>query len=387
MSGAGRAWPAEAAAGRDAETGAVVRRLTGHFGHSQHLYFTNPGWHDGGRRLLFGSHRGGKPDLFSVDLAGGGIVQLTDLDPPAGFTFHQHACLNPVREEAFFWHGRRLKAVDLRTFETRTIFEQEEGWQTGLLNCTADGKLACFASVRDPGDAHSAMFFGYAGFREFFKSRPVSRVVAVPAGGGAARILHEEQAWIGHVNTSPRLPDILTFCHEGPWDLVGQRIWGMDIPSGRVWKIRPSGPGEVAGHEYWLADGVTVGYHGGTPRGPVFGFADWEGKSFREYVVEAHESWHFHSRDNVLVVGDGEAKDPYLFLWRIREGKAEGPRRLCWHRSSFHTHVAHCHPAVAPDGKSVLYSSDDLGYSNVYLAEIPPFEDLPEKGGRGEQLF
>ena len=54
---AGRKWPAEWREYADPVSGARVRQLTDHRGHSCHLYFTNPGWHDGGRRLLFGSDR------------------------------------------------------------------------------------------------------------------------------------------------------------------------------------------------------------------------------------------------------------------------------------------------------------------------------------------
>ncbi len=65
---AGRTWPAEWSADDDALSGVRVRRLTDYKGHSHHLYFTNPGWWDGGRRLLFGSDRDNRTNLFSIDL-------------------------------------------------------------------------------------------------------------------------------------------------------------------------------------------------------------------------------------------------------------------------------------------------------------------------------
>ncbi|MEZ4637917.1 MAG: oligogalacturonate lyase family protein [Caldilineaceae bacterium] len=79
----------------------------------------------------------------------------------------------------------------------------------------------------------------------------------------AARTAWEENAWIGHVNTSPTIPNLLTFCHEGPWHEVDNRIWGLNIDSGDTWQIRPrTHPGEKVGHEYWYADGEHLGYHG-----------------------------------------------------------------------------------------------------------------------------
>jgi len=33
-------------------------------------------------------------------------------------------------------------------------------------------------------------------------------------------IIHEDRRYMGYVNTSPALPDILTYCHEGPWNWI-----------------------------------------------------------------------------------------------------------------------------------------------------------------------
>src|SRR5215212_2720744 len=49
----GETFAAEWRESTDRLTGLTVKQLTHYKGHSHHLYFTNPGWHDGGRRLLF----------------------------------------------------------------------------------------------------------------------------------------------------------------------------------------------------------------------------------------------------------------------------------------------------------------------------------------------
>ena len=53
----GERYPAEWRTYTDPHTGATSKQLTAYKGHSHHLYFTNPGWYDGGRKLLFGSKR------------------------------------------------------------------------------------------------------------------------------------------------------------------------------------------------------------------------------------------------------------------------------------------------------------------------------------------
>ena len=49
-----------------------MRRLTAYRGHSHHFYFTNPGWYDGGRRLLISSDREDR----NVNLATGLVFKM-----------------------------------------------------------------------------------------------------------------------------------------------------------------------------------------------------------------------------------------------------------------------------------------------------------------------
>ncbi|MFN2285964.1 MAG: oligogalacturonate lyase family protein, partial [Anaerolineae bacterium] len=201
--------------------------------------------------------------------------------------------------------------------------------------------------------------------------------------------IHEDRRYMGHVNTSPALPDILTFCHEGPWNWIDQRIWGLNVQTGETWKIRPQHGDYSIGHEYWFADGVHIGYHG-RPRDEsgkhVFGHIKWDNSDWVEDHFPFH-STHFHSLDEKLIVGDGTAAfvftsestaRPYIQLFKWDGGRYVGPRILAYHRSTFNNQHAHCHPRFTPDGKAVLYTSDLTAYSNMYLVEIGDFEDLPE---------
>ena len=91
---------------------------------------------------------------------------------------------------------------------------------------------------------------------------PLSQVLSISVDTGQADVVWEERSWVGHINTSPTQPHLLTFCHEGPWNLVDCRIWGLDMNTGQAWKIRPTVPDESVGHEYWFKDGIHIGYHG-----------------------------------------------------------------------------------------------------------------------------
>ncbi len=372
----GTVFPAEWSERRDSVTGLVVRQLTDYKGHSHHLYFTNPGWYDGGRKLLFGSDRNNETHLFCLDLVDGWVMQLTERPQPDDGSF-LNASLNPLRAEVYYWQGRDLIALDLHSLEERTLCQAPDGFRAGITNCTADGRFVCTGLVEDlSGRFPVDLLHGYVGFAEYWEARPLSRILKVATDGSGAEVVWEENSWIGHVNTSPKVAHLLTFCHEGPWDRVDQRIWGLDLNSGNVWKIRPTNEGDRVGHEYWLADGETIGYHGRIEGQPVFGFVRYDDSERREAVIHA-DSTHFHSNHRNLIVGDGTARQPHVLLWRWQGKEIEGPRILCRHRCSFHIQQTHVHPRFSPDDRSIVFTSDPSGYGNLYMIEVPDFEALP----------
>jgi oligogalacturonide lyase len=385
----GDQFPAEWRTFADDQTGVEIRQLTAYKGHSHHPYFTNPGWYDSSRRLLFGSDRRNRTNLFSMDLVSGEITQLTDRGqpPPPAETSFLFASLNPRRAEVCFWHGRDLVALDLHSLEERRLYQAPAGFLTNITNVTADGKYVCTGLYEDlSGRFRVDLLHGYVGFYEYWEAMPLSQVLRIDTESGAADVVFEEHYWIGHVNTSPALPHLLTYGHEGPWAKVDNRIWGLDLMNGRTWKIRPGPAGERVGHEYWLADGEQIGYHGrgrvpgleGTPRGqPFYGSIRYDNTG----QVEApfpHDSNHFHSNDLSLIVGDGSRDEPYLLLWRFRDGQFEGPRVVLAHHGSFHIQILHVHPRFSPDGKQILFASDMSGYGNLYLIDTPDFDTLPK---------
>ncbi|HUT33915.1 MAG TPA: oligogalacturonate lyase family protein [Planctomycetota bacterium] len=374
----GRIWPSEAKVVQDPASGIEIRQLTDYLGHSHHLYFTNPGWYAGGRRLLFGSDRENRTDLFALDLESGEITQLTDLPlvPPPHETSFLSTCINPTRDEAYFWYERRILALDLATLELRPLWEAPEGFRRSMLNCTADGRFVCAGVFEDLSNRFRIDYLrGYVGFRETWASNPLSRIVQAAVDGSGAEVAWEERYWIGHVNTSPTQPHLLTFCHEGPWDKVDNRMWCLDLRTRKAWPLREREGQEAVGHEYWLADGLHIAYHGRWPDGrKCFGRIRFDNTD-RTEVSFPHETGHMHSNDFDLLVGDGS---PYVRLWRWNGSGFDGPRILAEHRSSMHIQKTHVHPRFSPDGSHVVYTSDRSGYGNVYLAPVPPFGSLPE---------
>jgi oligogalacturonide lyase len=376
----GKIWPVEWKDTQDPVSGIVVKQLTSYRAHSHHLYFTNPGWYDGGRRMLFSSDRENTTNLFSIDLESGYILQLTDYAPqnPPYETQLGSTCVNPTRPEAYYWYGRDLMVIDLHSLAERVLWTIPAGFSRSMLNCTSDGKSVCVGIHEDLSDRiRIDLHRGYVGFREIFEAHPLSRIYQLDTGGMGDKIAWEEQSWVGHVNTSPTQPHLLTFCHEGPWQLVDNRIWCLDLNKRQAVMIRPRREQESVGHEYWHADGIHIGYHGFWNDGRrFFGKTSFDNQSGIE-VDFPHETGHIHSNDFNLVVGDSSREGKTVRLWRWNGASFDGPKVLCEHRSSFHTQEVHVHPRFDPAGRYVVYTSDVTGYGNVYLAEVPDFDSLP----------
>lgn len=388
----GKIWPAEWSAAKDSRSGVTVRQLTNYKGHSHHLYFTNSGWYANNQKLLFGSDRGNRTNLFSLDLNSGEITQLTDLPPiPLPYeTSFLEACLNPTRDEAYFWHDGTLMALDLEQLDLRPLWRVPSGYVYTMLSCTADGKYICTNIYEDLSQTLAVdLLRGYVGFEEIWAARPRSKIMRIPVDGASdgATVVWEESYWIGHVNTSPTRSNLLTFCHEGPWDKIDNRIWGLDHTSGEAWMIRPRGAdGASVGHEHWHTDGIFIGYHGRKPSGAEFfgtvRFDDQERQEVatphadkRDFAnIRASRISHYHANDSSLIVGDAGTT---VHLWHRNEDRYEPPRILCEHQSSMHIQQLHVHPRFSPNGREILFTSDKSGYGNLYLAPIPAIETLP----------
>lgn len=367
----GRMWPSEAIVTQDAESGATVRQLTSHRAHSHHFYFTNSGWYAGGTRLLVSSDRGNATNLYGIELATGQLQQLTDLTPlplPREVEFLR-ACVNPVRDEVYYWYGSNLVALDLTSLRTRVLFVMEDGWDVSMINCSADGAKVYASVSEDLSDRFRVDYLrAYVGFAETWEAKPLSRILRVATDGSGGDTVFEEQYWIGHVNTSPTNSNILTFCHEGPWAKVDNRIWGLEPATGRAWTIRARRSQEAVGHEYWHADGERIGYHGRNTDGTQFlGHCHFDDTDHVEHSFPG-QTGHIHSNGPDLIVGDGGRQ---VRLWRWQAGAYDGPRLLCRHDSSAKIQQLHVHPRFSADGTQVVFTSDVTGYGNVYLADVP----------------
>jgi len=370
----------------DCDTGAEVTQLTAYPSHSNHLYFTNNSFYDNARRIVFESDRADGLNFFSLDLENGTIEQLTELVPlphPLEYPLHE-AFVDAKKNNCCFFAGDILYRLSLETRELTPIYRLPDGFINHIISISPDGEYVYTSIIETPADRLK----GDLTLREIFETNPLSRIVRIPISGGCDEVMWEEHNFIAHVNTSPTDSTMLTFCHEGPWDLVDHRLWTLDLDSGRVNKLHPCGEGESIGHEYWYADGRRVGYHGSKNGRYIIGTINADGTNDRTYDFP-FLTGHTFSLDEKLIVGDGSAAGRFLRVWQLGENGYEAPRALCRHDCSFRRQRAHVHPRITPDGKSVLYTSDRTGHEQLYLVRLPDditalptVESLKDRGAK-----
>ncbi|MCF7838889.1 MAG: oligogalacturonate lyase family protein [Candidatus Marinimicrobia bacterium] len=355
----------------DRVSGISVCQLTDYLGHSRHLYFTESGWYHEHKKLLFVSDRRNATNLHCIDLDNGEIAALTRfrLHGPGG------AAMNPRHAKAYFSRHGRLMALDLQTLQLNPVWSIPKGYRPAGASVSSNGAYLCLAVSEAVNHRGGMLTNPTLAIREMHAACPRCRIYRIALQTGQAEMILEDKRWITHVNTSPTQPELLTYCHEGPGDLVANRIWGLDASSGHTWPIRPRQGYEFGlGHEYWYADGVRLGYVGLTKDGNCFfGSIRYDNSEWFETETQ-YKIKHLHSNDETVMAGDAQE---HILVWRRQGKQLDGPRVLCAHGSSMCRQVSHVHPRFSADGNQILYTSDATGYANLYLAQVPDFDDLP----------
>jgi oligogalacturonide lyase len=164
----------------------------------------------------------------------------------------------------------------------------------------ADGKPMTYADAKDLR-LHNTLMATRAGApRALF---------TINTKTGEQKDILKEHEWLGHLQFSPTDPTLIMFCHEGTWHELD-----------RVWTIRTGGSGlkkihtrtmnmEIAGHEFFSADGSMIWYDLQTPRGQDFwlgGYQVSNGKRTWYHLQRNEWSVHFNvSPDGKLFAGEG----------------------------------------------------------------------------------
>lgn len=386
----GQTWKSEISEFKDEVTGRIVRRLTT-TGNNVHLYFTENSFDSERNEIIFLSDRASGEDkaphqnphynLFRMDLDSGLITQITDEAGSVG-----SVTKTPDSKIIVYRTGRQLKKLDMESGQTVTIYEETGRYNLGAPSIAPNRRYCAFARNEEVQVNDGP---NYSGFKERFYRVKDGRISLAFLDGSGWFDVFKDTHQVGHFQFCPVDSTIGSYCHEGPWNLVTQRIWLLDFAAREAKPCFRQDEQDSIGHEFWTPDGYLFfdnrgPGHDGTITSdrtqavatnvavkeqidftPFVGLADRFGVVHRRIDMPYYCN-HYHANpDHTLLVGDDVDN---LVLIDI-SGDQVTHKVLCNHRTSWHTQSSHCHPTWSWDGKQILYASDTGGKVNLYLIE------------------
>jgi oligogalacturonide lyase len=351
------------------------------------------------------------------------IVRLTNKPGNnASFYFHN----NPfVGNKMVFYstdsiHGRQLYTVDLNTRQLDQITHQASPMNGEIVSAKGhdiyyqikdsvfvtniDTKVtkliyvfpADFKATVTTVNANETLLGGYRSSdaeREIYRKNPAKHdyfqkiydahlprtLFTIDIHSKKMKPVFTDSAWLNHVQFSSTDPNLLMFCHEGPWHKV-DRIWTIDVKSGKVQLMhKRTMDMEIAGHEWFSPDGKTIWFDQQLPRGTNFYVGGVNVKTLQEkkYRLDRNE-WSVHytiSPDEKLFAGDGGdpgqvAKAPdgmYIYLF-TPEGDHFKATKLV--NMKHHNYKLEPNVHFSPDGKWIIFRANFEGPSEVYAVKI-----------------
>jgi oligogalacturonide lyase len=285
------------------------------------------------------------------------------------------------RREVFYQVGDTVYATHIDSKKTRRVFVFPADFKADITTLNADETQLGGALG---SDAEKEIYRQFPAKHDYFTriyeaKLPRTLFMVSTDGKGQVSKLFTDKAWLNHVQFSPTEPNLLMFCHEGPWEKV-DRIWTIDTKTKAVKLIhKRTLDREIAGHEWFGADGKTIWFDHQKPRGETFAVTGTNLKSGTEKTYAlTRDEWSVHytsSADQKIFAGDGgyptsvakssEGHWIYLFTPDGDKFRSEKLANLKMHDYALEPNVH-----FSPDGKWLIFRANFEGQPQVYAVEI-----------------
>jgi oligogalacturonide lyase len=374
----------------DKDTGHKIIHLIPGAGENRSFYFHNnpfvPSDGNNNEKMIFYRKVNNEDQLFSIDLKTKKVDQLTNKNRVSG------EIIGKKSRKVFYQCGDSIFSTRIENHDTRLIYVFPENIRGSVTTLNADETLLAGALITK---AESEIFKKFPRKSDFFERvygakllRSLFTILVNPASDGNIKTgkfnkFYSEKAWLNHIQFSPTDPELLMFCHEGPWHKV-DRIWTININSGKPKLMhKRTVYREIAGHEFFSPDGKNIWYDLQIPRGETFYLANVniETDNHVKYGLTRNE-WSIHyniSPDEKLFAGDGgdsgqvaKAKDGiWIYLFKMNGDSLKADRLV-----NMKHHNYHLEPNVhfSPDGKWIIFRANFEGHSDIYAVEIKKSE-------------
>lgn len=355
----GQRFPAESREFRDEGTGRRMRQVTSHPSIHHHPFFFVPAYDTAMRRMIFVSHRTGRPQIFFEDRQNGDLVQVTDRTDLAEWS------IIPSLDGRFVYYtaGTGAWRANLETFQEEQLaaFGDVEMREKGMVGA-AMGTTALSANGRwwaVPVKAGAASWF-----------------VLIDTEQKTSRVFLERDT-IGHPQFCPDDDNVILYA--GP---LTDRVWITDRDGNTRRLYQRTDRMQWITHENFI------------PGRREVAFVDWP-RGMRAIALDTgavrsitdFPAWHAAcDPTGQRFVCDTNFPDRGLHCFSATGG-ASGAELMCLSgASSQGAHWAHPfpynngpvavdaaqhthpHPRFAPDNSRIVFTSDRTGYAQIYEA-------------------
>jgi oligogalacturonide lyase len=362
----------------DQDTHHKIVKLSRKEGNNASFYFHNNPFV--GNKMVFYSTDSKGKQIYTVDLGTLQIQPVTDQSSPMSGEITSQPPKGGVGGRVFYQIKDSVFYTNIDNRETRLVFVFPAGFKGSIATLNADETL--LAGVHS-GDEEKEILKRYPEKKDFFNriydAHIPHTLFTIDIRTGELKKIRQENTWIGHVQFSPTDPELLMFCHEGPWQKV-DRIWTLHTRTNEVKLMhKRTVDNEIAGHEFFSPDGKSIWFDWQIPKGQTFYLGNVDiGRGAERKIRMTRDEWSIHfatSPDQRLFAGDGgdsgqvaHAKDGrWIYLFRP-EGDQFVSERLVNMKDQYYKLEPNVH--FSPDGKWVIFRANFEGKEEIYAVEI-----------------
>jgi oligogalacturonide lyase len=364
----------------DPYTGHKTIRLTRSGTDNESFYFHNNPFlkntKDDGYTMVYYGKINGTKQLFSIDLK---TLETRQLANMLGRISGE--ILAPKQRAVIYQMGDSIFSTNVDTRETKLIKSLPEGLGAKIFSVNADESLIAgkYSEENKAQEILKEYPDKHDYFSRIYEAGIKHSLFILNIKTGELKVIHEENDWTNHIQFSPTDPDLLMYCHEGPWHKV-DRIWTINVKTGKFQLMhKRTMEMEIAGHEFFSPDGKTIWFDLQQPRSVNFYLAgvDIATGVEKKYALTKDE-WSVHytsSPDQKLFCGDGgdstavaKSKDgKWIYLFHPAGDKFTSEKLV-----SLANHKYKLEPNVhfTPDGKWIIFRSNMFGETHIFAVEI-----------------
>ena len=362
----------------DKDTGHELIHLTTREGDNRSFYFHNnpflPAVDGINPKMIFYGTVDDNRQLFSVDLKTRTTDQITNKQGVSG------EIVGVKGRHVYYQCGDSVFATGVEDHQTRLIYVFPDSIRGHITTLNADETLLAGAiSSPEERELFRKNPEKHDYFNVIYEAKLLRSLFTIDVKTGELKNRYSERAWLNHIQFSPTDPDLLMFCHEGPWHKV-DRIWTIHISGGEPMLMhKRTMDMEIAGHEFFSPDGKRIWFDLQMPRSKTFFLSGADVVTGEEKRYEmTRDEWSIHftvSPDQKLFAGDGgdpgqvaKASDGMWIYLFHPEGDHFRSEKLV--NMKHHNYKLEPNVHFSPDGKWIIFRANFEGHSDVYAVEI-----------------